>query len=101
MLAVIVVLLRRDGDIDLDDTKAAVVVSMSAASIDRHLACERAKLMLRGRSHTKPATLLKSQIPIRTWSQWDEDLPGFVGDRPRRRRGWQLIWGVLFHRCRH
>ena len=31
-----------------------------------------------GRSHTKPGTLLKSQIPIRTWSEWDEDRPGFV-----------------------
>lgn len=31
-----------------------------------------------GRSHTKPGSLLKSQIPIRTWSQWDEDVPGFV-----------------------
>ena len=33
---------------------------------------------LRGRSHTKPGTLLKSQIPIRTWSEWAEDTPGFV-----------------------
>ena len=32
----------------------------------------------RGRSHTKPGTLLKSQIPIRTWSEWDEGRPGFV-----------------------
>ena len=37
---------------------------MSAASIDRLLVKERAALMFRGRSHTKPGTLLKSQIPI-------------------------------------
>ena len=39
---------------------------MSAATIDRRLAGERAKMSLRGRSHTKPGSLLKSQIPIRT-----------------------------------
>ena len=78
MLATIVPLLRRDGDIELDDEEAALLVSMSAATIDRHLASERARLMFRGRSHTKPGTLLKSQIPIRTWAEWSEDLPGFV-----------------------
>ena len=48
---------------------------MSAATIDRKLAGERAKLTLRGRSHTKPGTLLKSQIPIRTWAEWDDAVP--------------------------
>jgi hypothetical protein len=38
---------------------------LAEASIDRHLAPERAKLSPRGRSHTKPGTLLKTQIPIR------------------------------------
>jgi hypothetical protein len=54
------------------------LISISAATIDRLLANERAALAFRGRSHTKPGTLLKSQIPIRTWAEWSEDLPGFV-----------------------
>ena len=29
-------------------------------------------------AHTKPGTLLKSQIPIRTWAEWDDAVPGFV-----------------------
>ncbi len=78
MLATIVPLLRRDGDLTMNDADAALLVSMSAASIDRHLASERAKSFPRGRSHTKPGTLLKSQIPIRTWAQWSENMPGFV-----------------------
>ncbi len=45
---------------------------------DRHLAPERARLFPRGRAHTKPGTLLKSQIPIRTWAEWSENVPGFV-----------------------
>ena len=35
-------------------------------------------MMSRGRSHTKPGILLKSQIPIRTWADWDDAVPGFV-----------------------
>jgi hypothetical protein len=35
-------------------------------------------MMPRGRSHTKPGSLLKSQIPIRTWADWDDAVPGFV-----------------------
>ena len=31
-----------------------------------------------GRSHTKPGSPLKSQIPIRAWADWDENEPGFV-----------------------
>ncbi|MCI4659907.1 DDE-type integrase/transposase/recombinase [Cryobacterium zhongshanensis] len=78
MLGVLVPLLRRDGDLDISDEEAALLVRMSAATIDRRLAPERAKIALRGRSHTKPGTLLKSQIPIRTWADWDDAVPGFV-----------------------
>ncbi|MGH3514772.1 MAG: integrase catalytic domain-containing protein [Pseudonocardiaceae bacterium] len=78
MLVTVVPLLRRDGDLAVSDKTAAQLCSMSAASIDRHLARRRSELGARGRSHTKPGSLLKSQIPIRTWAEWDEDRPGFV-----------------------
>lgn len=78
MLAVLVPLLRRDNEIDLSDDEAVLLVRMCAATIDRRLASERAKLFSRGRSHTKPVTLLKSQIPIRIWADWDDAVPGFV-----------------------
>jgi len=51
---------------------------MSAATIDRRLRGAKVLAQFRGRSHTKPGSLLKSQIPIRTWSEWDEGAPGFV-----------------------
>ncbi len=35
-------------------------------------------MMPRGRSHTKTGSLLKSQIPVRTWADWDDAVPGFV-----------------------
>jgi hypothetical protein len=78
MLPVLVPLLRRDREIALTDEQAVALMGMSAATIDRKLAPERAKMLPRGRSHTKPGTLLKSQIPIRTWSEWDDAIPGFV-----------------------
>lgn len=78
MLPVIVPMLRRDGELDLSDVEAELLMRMSAATIDRRLAGERAKMTLRGRSHTKPGSLLKSQIPVRTWAEWDDAVPGFV-----------------------
>jgi hypothetical protein len=78
MLPVLVPILRRDGELDLTDVEAALLCRMSASTIDRRLAGERARLMPRGRSHTKPGSLLKSQIPIRTWAEWDDAVPGFV-----------------------
>ena len=70
--------LRAVGELRISDTTRDLLVGMSAATIDRRLAGERARLALKGRSGTKPGSLLKSQIPVRTWSQWDEDRPGFV-----------------------
>lgn len=54
------------------------LLRISAATIDRLLAPERRKYQLRGRSRTKPGTLLKHQIPLRTFSEWNEQAPGFV-----------------------
>jgi hypothetical protein len=78
MLAVLVPLLRRDGELKLSDTEAELLVKMSPATIDRRLQGPKVLVEFRGRSHTKPGSLLKSQIPIRTWSEWDEARPGFV-----------------------
>lgn len=78
MLGVLVPMLRREGELDLTDEQAALLCRISAATIDRALAPARAKMMPRGRSHTKPGSLLKSQIPVRTWADWDDAVPGFV-----------------------
>jgi hypothetical protein len=54
------------------------ILRMSASTMDRLLAPERKKMALRRRSGTKPGSLLKSQIPVRTFSEWNEDRPGFL-----------------------
>jgi len=78
MLGELVAILRGFGELDIDEDTAALLGGMSAATIDRRLAPERKKHALKGRSHTKPGSLLKSQIPIRTWADWDDATPGFV-----------------------
>ena len=78
MLPDLVPMLRAEKALEITDGQASMLARMSAATIDRRLAGQRAKLLPRGRSHTKPGSLLKSQIPIRTWAQWDDAVPGFV-----------------------
>jgi hypothetical protein len=50
---------------------------LKAITIDRLLKPTRIKYKGRGRSTTKPGSLLKKHIPIKT-NQWDETRPGFL-----------------------
>lgn len=79
VMGALVASLRRHGELVLDDATAAALCAMSAATIDRRLAPDRAAMAMgRGRSLTKPGSLLKSQIPMRTWADWNEKVPGFL-----------------------
>ena len=51
---------------------------VSAASVDRLLQSERKKYQIKGRSRTKPGAILKRDIPIRTFADWDDARPGFL-----------------------
>jgi len=74
----VVPVLEREGELRLDSKTRERLLSISPATIDRVLAPERKRMQLKGRSGTKPGTLLKHQIPIRTFTQWDDLKPGFV-----------------------
>src|SRR5829696_9017667 len=50
---------------------------MSAATIDRRLRPFRLQ-QRRGLGTTKPGTLLKQQVPVQTYTPWDEQRLGFV-----------------------
>lgn len=78
ILKEIIRVLVRHKEIRIDKGTRKKLCKISAATIDRLLAYERKKQTLRGSSHTKPGTLLKSHIPIRTFSEWDDRRPGFV-----------------------
>jgi hypothetical protein len=73
----VMVLKRHDESTITDDVKAQLC-QMSSSTIDRLL---RPYRRLGGRkpfSTTKPASLLKSSIPIRTFTDWQENRPGFL-----------------------
>jgi len=70
--------LRRFKELEIDAGAAAQLLKIAPATIDRRLKADRAKLEPRGRSHTKPGTLLKDSIPVRTWAEWNDAVPGFV-----------------------
>ncbi len=61
----------------LPDKTRKLLLNISAATIDRILIRIRARYKKRGRSTTKPGTLLKNKIPIKT-EQWNEEKPGFI-----------------------
>ena len=69
--------LSRHGEIDWDKSLRDKVLAISPATADRLLKAARATADQRGKTTTKPGTLLKNQIPIRTFSEWDDHKPGF------------------------
>lgn len=77
-LSELVKALLHHGEIKLTKDEQALLLSASAATIDRLLAKAKRDLGPKGRSTTKPGTLLKRKIPIRTFADWSDDLPGFL-----------------------
>jgi hypothetical protein len=74
----IVPVLEKHGELAVARETRSKLLRMSAATADRLLASDRRKLQLRGRCRTKPGSLLRSQIPVRTFAEWDEKKPGFL-----------------------
>jgi len=70
--------LVRCGELKVRRAVQDKLVRVSASTIDRLLAPERSKYALKGRGRTKPGTLLKHQIPVRTFSEWNDAEPGFL-----------------------
>jgi hypothetical protein len=71
-------ILKRTGEITVTEQTEAQLCKMSPSTIDRILRRWRRKEPRHGVSTTKPGTLLKNAIPVRTFSEWDEKKPGFL-----------------------
>lgn len=78
MLPLIIDHLEFHAELTLAPAVRAKLLTISAATIDRLLGPVRRKMQIKGRSHTKPGTLLKHQIPIRTFAEWNDARPGFL-----------------------
>ena len=70
--------LERHGELGMKPEVCEKLLRISASTIDRLLAPEKKKLQLKGRSRTKPGSLLRQQVAVRTFADWDEARPGFV-----------------------
>jgi hypothetical protein len=84
----VVAAMERFGELMISHEVHDKLLSISPATIDRLLAPDRARLSLKGRPGTKPGSLLKRQIPIRTFCEWDDARLRLRRDRlGRTRRG--------------
>jgi hypothetical protein len=68
--------LYANGHIQMSPKCYHKLLQISPATMDRLLRGRRPQVG-KSRGFTKPGTLLKDRIPIRTWADWNEDQPGF------------------------
>jgi hypothetical protein len=74
----IVTILERHKELILSPDIKTLLLSMSRATIDRCLKKARFNEPRHGISTTKPGTLLKKAIPVRTFTPWEDERPGFL-----------------------
>ena len=77
-LGELVPILERHEELVLEDETRTKLLAISAASIDRALAEEKAAYRLKERGGTRPSSSLLHQIPIQTHAEARADRPGFV-----------------------
>jgi hypothetical protein len=76
-LPMLVTLLEQHGHLCLTEEERRQLLSMSLSTAERFLRTQR-KPRLYGLSTTTPGSWGKAQIPMRIFSQWNENSPGFV-----------------------
>lgn len=77
-LARLVPVLERQGHLVVTGDVRAQLLRLSPATIDRLLRPFRKAGGRRPLSTTKPGSLLKAAIPVRTFSDWSDERPGFI-----------------------
>jgi hypothetical protein len=73
----LITVLERHGHLALSSDMRRRLLSISAATVDRLLKTERYK-QCKGITTTKPGSLLKKQIKVRSFADWDNVIPGFL-----------------------
>lgn len=90
----LVPVLEHHGYLDLNDEVRRQLLSISPATIDRILQLRRSQSG-RGMTTTKRGTLLKHQIPVRTFADWEEKTPGFFEADLVGHHGWSVEGSFL------
>ena len=71
-------ILKREDELSITEEVEGELARMSASTIDRVLRRYRAHPRRHGLSTTKPGTILKNAIPLKTFGEWSESKPGFI-----------------------
>ncbi len=80
-LSELVPALEAEGALRLTSEDRAQLLAMSARTVDRRLRLfrlQRDPKNWHGLGTTKPGTLLKNQVPIQTYTPWEDQRPGFL-----------------------
>lgn len=78
MIPVYLESLARHKELSVNRKEKKLLLTVSSATVDRLLTHDRKRINFKSKSRTKPGTLLKHQIPIKTWADWDNTKPGFL-----------------------
>src|SRR5450755_2203210 len=97
--------LERHGRLKLDQAGRALVLGVSAATIDRLLV--ETKIAAAGGKRRRVGfySAVRREVPIRTFNDWHDPPPGFcevdMGGPWRHIRGWLVYPDIDDGRCRH
>jgi hypothetical protein len=78
LMPILVEARERHGHLEVAPEIRALLLAMSAATIDRMLRAVRDRAVGRRRRHTPPSAAIRRSIPVRTFSDWQNPAPGFV-----------------------
>lgn len=70
--------LERHGELQMDPETRSLLLRMCISTADRLLRPHRQSPGGRGLATTKPGTLLKKSIAVRTFADWNDARPGFI-----------------------
>lgn len=76
-LPLLIELVEAEGAWGFSEGVKAKLLRISVATCDRLLRPHRASFRRQGLSLTRPGSVLKAQIPVRTWADWSETEPGY------------------------
>ena len=78
LIPMLVDAMERHGHLDLDPVVKTKVLQVSAATIDRVLADARAHIDGKRRRRTGVGAAIQRSIPVRTFADWRDPVPGFL-----------------------
>ena len=77
IIALYITQMNQANELHLTADQVDLLLSISSATIDRLLKIDRKKVRPHGRCTTRPGSILLHQISVKTFSEWNDTLPGY------------------------